>query len=54
LLLFHLQAVARRAAAGVTFMLPTADAAWVGQELQRRFALPYWQFALTVSERVSE
>jgi hypothetical protein len=30
-------------------MLPTADAGWVGRELQCRFALPYWQFALTVS-----
>jgi hypothetical protein len=30
-------------------MLPTPDAVWVGQELQRRFGLPFWQFALTVS-----
>lgn len=44
------QAVAARAAAGVTFMLPTADAAWVGQELARRFGLPYWQFALTATD----
>uniref|UniRef100_A0A383W503 Glutamate-1-semialdehyde 2,1-aminomutase n=1 Tax=Tetradesmus obliquus TaxID=3088 RepID=A0A383W503_TETOB len=44
------QAVAARAAGGVTFMLPTADAAWVGRELTRRFGLPYWQFALTATD----
>jgi len=35
---------------GITTMLPTADAAWVGSELQRRFGLPYWQFALTATD----
>ncbi|KAI8466121.1 MAG: pyridoxal phosphate-dependent transferase [Monoraphidium minutum] len=44
------QAVSRRAADGVTFMLPTADAVWVGRELQRRFKLPFWQFALTATD----
>lgn len=43
-------AVAQRAANGVTFMLPTSDAAWVGKELQRRFGLQYWQFALTATD----
>jgi glutamate-1-semialdehyde 2,1-aminomutase len=31
-------------------MLPTEDAVWVGEELQRRFHLPYWQFALTATD----
>ena len=35
---------------GITTMLPTEDAAWVGAELARRFGLPYWQFALTATE----
>jgi glutamate-1-semialdehyde 2,1-aminomutase len=35
---------------GITTMLPTEDAARVGAELQRRFGLPYWQFALTATD----
>jgi glutamate-1-semialdehyde 2,1-aminomutase len=35
---------------GTTFMLPTPDAVWVGEELQRRFSLPYWQVALTATD----
>jgi glutamate-1-semialdehyde 2,1-aminomutase len=35
---------------GFTFMLPTADAVWVGEELSRRFGLPYWQFTLTATD----
>jgi glutamate-1-semialdehyde 2,1-aminomutase len=35
---------------GITTMLPTEDAAWVGSELARRFGLPYWQFALTATD----
>ena len=35
---------------GVTLMLPYEDAIWVGEELQRRFKLPYWQFALTATD----
>jgi glutamate-1-semialdehyde 2,1-aminomutase len=31
-------------------MLPTADAIWVGAELQRRFGLPLWQFALSATD----
>jgi len=30
-------------------MLPTEDALWVGEDLQRRFGLPYWQFTLTAT-----
>ena len=35
---------------GITTMLPTDDAAWVGGELARRFGVPYWQFALTATD----
>lgn len=35
---------------GITFMLPTEDAIWVGEELQRRFKLKYWQTALTATD----
>ena len=36
--------------AGITTMLPTEDAAWVGEELARRFGLPLWQFSLTATD----
>jgi glutamate-1-semialdehyde 2,1-aminomutase len=35
---------------GVTTMLPTADAEWVGAELARRFVLPLWSFTLTATD----
>ncbi len=35
---------------GVTFMLPTEDALTVGEELQKRFGLPYWQIAMTATD----
>ncbi|HEX5836969.1 MAG TPA: aspartate aminotransferase family protein [Anaerolineales bacterium] len=35
---------------GITLMLPYEEAIWVGEELQRRFGLPYWQFALTATD----
>jgi glutamate-1-semialdehyde 2,1-aminomutase len=35
---------------GITTMLPTEDAAWVGGDLARRFGVPYWQFALTATD----
>ena len=35
---------------GFTFMLPTEDTLWVGEELARRFGLPVWQFALTATD----
>src|ERR1700759_5009760 len=44
------EAIARRVAEGITFMLPTEDALWVGEELQRRFGLPFWQFTLTATD----
>ena len=39
-----------QAKGGITTMLPTEDATFVGAELQRRFGLPYWQFALTATD----
>jgi glutamate-1-semialdehyde 2,1-aminomutase len=45
-----IDAIARRAGGGITFMLPTEDALWVGEELRRRFGLPYWQFTLTATD----
>ncbi|HEX6654090.1 MAG TPA: transaminase [Thermoleophilaceae bacterium] len=35
---------------GITTMMPTEDAAWVGSELARRFGVPYWQFSLTATD----
>ncbi len=43
-------AIQQQAQKGITFMLPTKDAVWVGLELQRRFGLKYWQFTLTASD----
>jgi glutamate-1-semialdehyde 2,1-aminomutase len=43
-------AIVERAGRGVTFMLPTEDALWIGEELQRRFGLPYWQMTLTATD----
>jgi glutamate-1-semialdehyde 2,1-aminomutase len=44
------EAIAEQAAKGITHMLPTEDAAWVGAEMQRRFGLPFWQFCLTATD----
>jgi glutamate-1-semialdehyde 2,1-aminomutase len=44
------EAIARQAKRGITLMLPTEDALWVGEELARRFGLPYWQFTLTATD----
>jgi glutamate-1-semialdehyde 2,1-aminomutase len=35
---------------GITTMLPTTDAEWVGAELQRRFGLPLWSFTLSATD----
>ena len=35
---------------GITTMLPSVDAAWVGAELARRFGLPVWQMAMTATD----
>jgi glutamate-1-semialdehyde 2,1-aminomutase len=44
------EAVRAQAGRGFTFMLPTEDAVRVGEELARRFGLPYWQFAVTATD----
>jgi glutamate-1-semialdehyde 2,1-aminomutase len=44
------EAVAAQVRRGITFMLPTEDAIWVGEELARRFGLPYWQTTLTATD----
>jgi glutamate-1-semialdehyde 2,1-aminomutase len=44
------QAVTEQTRRGVTFMLPTEDAVWAGQEMTRRFGLPQWQFTLTATD----
>jgi glutamate-1-semialdehyde 2,1-aminomutase len=35
---------------GITLMLPGEDAIFAAEELQQRFGLPYWQFALTATD----
>ena len=35
---------------GITTMLPTDDAAWVGEELGRRFGVERWTFTLTATD----
>jgi glutamate-1-semialdehyde 2,1-aminomutase len=42
--------VQQQVARGITLMLPSEDAVRVGEELQKRFGLPYWQFALTATD----
>jgi glutamate-1-semialdehyde 2,1-aminomutase len=44
------RAVARQAAHGLTAMLPGEDAAAVAEALAERFALPFWQFAMTATD----
>ena len=45
-----IEAVARQLPHGLTHMLPTADAIAVGEELQRRFGLRFWQFTLSATD----
>ncbi|MFZ9481852.1 MAG: aspartate aminotransferase family protein [Ilumatobacteraceae bacterium] len=44
------EALHRQAQRGITTMLPSDDAAWVGDELARRFGLPFWQMAMTATD----
>jgi len=44
------KAVEEQMRRGITLMLPSEDAIFVGEELQKRFGLPYWQFALTATD----
>jgi glutamate-1-semialdehyde 2,1-aminomutase len=43
-------AAQQQLAAGITSMLPNEDAIYVGEELQKRFGLPCWQFALSATD----
>jgi glutamate-1-semialdehyde 2,1-aminomutase len=44
------RAVTEQVGRGITLMVPSEDALWVGRELARRFGLPRWQFALTATD----
>src|SRR5271170_5204277 len=44
------QSVAKRVRDGITLMLPTEDAVFVGEDLKQRFGLPCWQFTLTATD----
>ncbi len=43
-------AVRKQVSKGITMMLPTEDSVWVGEELSKRFGLPYWQVAMTATD----
>jgi glutamate-1-semialdehyde 2,1-aminomutase len=45
-----LRAIAEQAARGITSMLPSEDSLWVSAELERRFGVPSWQFALSATD----
>jgi glutamate-1-semialdehyde 2,1-aminomutase len=44
------KAVCEQVRKGITTMLPSEDALWVGSELGRRFGLQFWQVAMTATE----
>ncbi len=44
------RAITSQEKTGITTMLPTENAAWVGEELQRRFGLDRWMFTLTATD----
>jgi glutamate-1-semialdehyde 2,1-aminomutase len=43
-------AILQQLSKGITTMLPSENALWVAEEMQRRFGLKYWQFALTATD----
>jgi glutamate-1-semialdehyde 2,1-aminomutase len=43
-------AITRQATKGLTTILPTEEAIWVGEELSHRFGLPYWQIYTTATD----
>ncbi len=43
-------ATAHQAGHGITMMLPTEDAIWVGEELTRRFGMARWLFTLSATD----
>ena len=44
------RAITEQISKGSTLMLPYEDSIWVAEELQRRFHLPFWQFALSATD----
>jgi glutamate-1-semialdehyde 2,1-aminomutase len=42
--------ITEQLARGIATMLPGENAFWVAEELQRRFGLKYWQFALSATD----
>lgn len=42
--------IQRQVQNGITTMLPTEDAIWVGDELARRFGMDSWQFTLSATD----
>ena len=44
------KAIDEQSKRGITLMLPSEDAVLVAEELQKRFGLTYWQFALTATD----
>jgi len=44
------RAITNQEKTGITTMLPTENAAWVGEELQLRFGLDRWMFTLTATD----
>jgi glutamate-1-semialdehyde 2,1-aminomutase len=44
------KAVEEQLRRGITLMLPGEDSIFVAEELQKRFNLPFWQFALTATD----
>jgi glutamate-1-semialdehyde aminotransferase len=44
------EAVKKQLSKGITMMLPTADCIAVGEELSKRFGLPYWQIAMSATD----
>lgn len=45
-----IEAVREQVGKGMTFWLATEDCVWVGEELTRRFGLPYWQVYMTATD----
>lgn len=44
------EAIVKQLDSGITTMLPSENAAWVGEELGRRFGLERWMFTLTATD----
>jgi len=44
------RALAEQAAKGITVMMPSENAIWAGEELARRFGLPFWSFATAATD----